>query len=235
MSNKTASKTLDNLTLYEAIMLLALCEKKGTISGVYVAHVTAAALIAELLMRGHIKVDENNKNKVAVVSSHATGDLLLDEALTLIATAKQQKNLKDWVLKLAGIKDLNHKVAQTLATSGIVAAEKEKVLWLFERRLYPEINPLPEQQLRQAMRDAVLSDSNNIEPKIALVIALAKSARLLPQVFSKQELKAREQRIKQLENGELVSQAAKEAVQAIEAALIIAVIIPAIIPVTIHS
>lgn len=224
-----------NLTLYEAIMLLALCEEKGTMSGMYVEYVTAAALAAELLMLGRIIIDEKNKNKVAVLSNEPTGNLLLDEALTMIAASKQQENLKGWVFKLASIKDLKHKVAQALAANGIVSAEKEKVLWLFERRVYPEINPAPEQQLRQAMRDVVLADSNDIEPRIAITIALASSARLLPHVFSKQELKDRKQRIKQLESGELVSKAAKEAVQAIEAAVMIAVIMPAIIAATTAS
>jgi len=222
----------NNLKLYEAIMLLALCEEKGTMSGTFVEYVTAAALAAELLMLGRIKVDEDNKSKVAVVSNEPTGDLLLEEALTMIAASKRQRNLKDWVIKLAGIKDLKHKVAQALAASGIVSAEKEKVLWLFERRVYPEINPEPEQQLRQAMRDAVLTDNDDIEPRIAIAVALANSATLLPQVFSKQELKERKQRIKQLESGELVSKAAKEAVQAIQAAVMVAVIMPSIIAAT---
>lgn len=218
----------ENLKLYEAIILLALCEEKGTMSGMYVEYATAGAIAAELLMLHRIKVDETNKNKVAVLDDSPTGDALLDEALTMITEAKRPRKLKDWVHKLGGIKNLKHKVAQALADDGIVSHEKEKVLWLFERQVYPEVNPKPEQELRQAMRDAVLTDSDEVQPKVAIAVALANSAKLLPQVFSKQELKDRKQRIKQLENGELVSKAAKEAVQAIEAAVMIAAIMPAI-------
>ena len=194
-------------------------------NGMYVEYATAGAIAAELLMLGRIKADEANKNKVMVLDDSPTGDTLLDEALTMIAEAKRPRKLKDWVQKIGGIKNLKHKVAQALADDDIVSHEKEKVLWLFERQIYPEVNPQPEQELRQAMRDAVLSDSEDIEPRIAISVALANSAKLLPQVFSKQELKDRKQRIKQLENGELVSKAAKEAVQAIEAAVMVAVII----------
>lgn len=224
-----------NIKLYEAIMLLALCEEKGTMNGMYVEYATAGALAAELLMLGRITADEYNKNKVAVLDDSPTGDDLLDEALTIIAEAKRQRKLKDWVQKLGNIKNLKHKVAQALADDGIVSHEKEKVLWLFERQVYPEINPQPEQQLRQAMRDAVLSDSDDVEPRVAIAVALASSAKLLPQVFSKQELKERKQRIKQLENGELVSKAAKEAVQAIEAAVMVAIMVPAITAATAPS
>jgi len=225
----------DNLKLYEAIVLLALCEEKGTMNGAYVEYATAAALAAELLMLGRIKVDDGNNEKIAVVNDSPTGDSLLDEALTIILDAKRQYELEYWVEKLAGIKDLKHKVAQALATDGIVASEKEKVLWLFERRVYPEVNPEPEEQLRQEMRNVVLSDGDEIEPRIAIVVALANSAALLPQVFTKQELKDRKQRIKQLEKGELVSKVAKEAVQAIEAAVMIAAIMPAITAATVTS
>ncbi|WP_287816388.1 GPP34 family phosphoprotein [Idiomarina sp.] len=225
----------DNLKLYEAIVLLALCEEKGTMNGAYVEYATAAALAAELLMLGHIKVDNSNKEKVTLVNDNPTGDSLLDEALTKISDTKRQYQLEYWVEKLAGIKDLKHKVAQALAADGIVASEKEKVLWLFERRVYPEVNPEPEEQLRQEMRNVVLSDGDEIEPRIAIVVALANSAALLPQVFTKQELKDRKQRIKQLEKGELVSKAAKEAVQAIEAAVMIAAIMPAITAATVTS
>jgi hypothetical protein len=221
----------DNLKLYEAIVLLALCEEKGTMNGAYVEYATAAALAAELLMLGRIKVDDGNKEKVTLVNDSRTGDSLLDEALTKISDTKWQYQLEYWVEKLAGIKDLKHKVAQALAADGIVASEKEKVLWLFERRVYPEVNPEPEEQLRQEMRNVVLSDENDIEPRIAITIALANSASLLPQVFSKQELKDRKHRI----NGELVSKAAKEAIQAIEAAVMIAAIMPAITAATVTS
>ncbi|MDV6314906.1 GOLPH3/VPS74 family protein [Idiomarina sp. HP20-50] len=112
---------------------------------------------------------------------------------------------------------------------------ERKVLWVFERQVYPEVNPEPEQQLRQAMRHAVLSDGDEVEPRVAITVALANSAKLLPQIFSKQELKDRKERIKQLENGELISKAAKEAVQAIEAAVMIAVIMPAITAATVTS
>ena len=225
----------ENITLYEAIMLLALGEEKGTMNGAYVEYATAGALVAELLMLERIKVEVENKDNVAVVDASETGDSLLDEALTIIAGAKRPRKLQDWVQKLGGIKDLKHKVARALAADGIVAAEKEKVLWLFERSVYPELNPEPEQQLRQQMREVVLSDNDHVEPRIAIVIALANSAKLLPQVFSKQELKDHSNRIKQLKNGELISKAASQAVAAIEAAVMIAVIMPAISAATVSS
>ncbi len=78
------------------------------------------------------------------------------------------------------------------------------------------------------MRAAVLADHDDVEPNIAILVALSNSAKLLPQVFTKDELKQRKKRLKQLENGEVVSKAAKQAVAAIEAAVMMAAIMPAI-------
>ena len=213
--------------LYQAVMLLALSEERGTMNGAYVEYATAAALLSELLMHERIAIETDNKNKVSVVDDASTDDALLDEALGQIKSAKRQRKLQDWVQKLGQLKDLKHKVAQSLVDAHIVAAEKEKVLWLFERRVYPELNPEPEQQIREAMRSAVMSD-DEVEPRVAILVALANSAKLLPQVFTKQELKQRKKRIEQLEKGEMVSAAAKQAVAAIEAAVMVAAIMPAI-------
>ena len=217
----------NTIRLYQAVMLLALSEERGTMNGAYVEYATAAALLSELLMHERIAIETDNKNKVLVMDDSSTDDALLDEALDQIKVAKRQRKLQDWVQKLGQLKDLKHKVAQSLADAHIVAAEKEKVLWLFERRVYPELNPEPEQQIREAMRSAVMSD-DEVEPRVAILVALANSAKLLPQVFTKQELKQRKKRIEQLEKGEMVSAAAKQAVAAIEAAVMVAAIMPAI-------
>ena len=217
----------NTIRLYQAVMLLALSEERGTMNGAYVEYATAAALLSELLMHERIAIEADNKNKVSVMDDASTDDALLDEALGQIKSAKRQRKLQDWVQKLGQLKDLKHKVAQSLADAHIVAAEKEKVLWLFERRVYPELNPEPEQQIREAMRSAVMSD-DEVEPRVAILVALANSAKLLPQVFTKQELKQRKKRIEQLEKGEMVSAAAKQAVAAIEAAVMVAAIMPAI-------
>jgi hypothetical protein len=217
----------NTIRLYQAVMLLALSEERGTMNGAYVEYATAAALLSELLMHERIAIEADNKNKVSVVDDASTDDALLDEALGQIKSAKRKRKLQDWVQKLGQLKDLKHKVAQSLADAHIVAAEKEKVLWLFERRVYPELNPEPEQQIREAMRSAVMSD-DEVEPRVAILVALANSAKLLPQVFTKQELKQRKKRIEQLEKGEKVSAAAKQAVAAIEAAVMVAAIMPAI-------
>ena len=46
-------------------------------------------------------------------------------------------------------KDIQHKVARNLAEHGVVSADEGKSHVALTRRVYPEVNPQPEQELRQ--------------------------------------------------------------------------------------
>lgn len=223
---------MGDLKIYQALILLALCEEKGTMNASYVGYAVASALLTELLMLKHIQVDpadeKPKKAKVQVINSNPTGDALLDEALNKIEHAKRPATLREWVSKLAGIKDLTHKVARTLAADNIVKAEEEQILWLFTRRIYPEVNPEPEQHLRRELRRLVLDRPLEIDSRVVIVLSLARAANLLPQVFSKDELKANKQKIENLANGEGIGKITKEVIEGIQVAVMMAAIMPAI-------
>lgn len=216
------------LTLYEELMLLALCEEKGTISGSYIGYAVAAAAIAELMLVERVTIDDGRRKYVHLRDATPSGDVVLDECITKIASAKKPKVLRTWVTKLASIKDLSHKVAKNLAAHGVVAANEEQILWLFSRRVYPEVNPEPEQQLRARMRAAVLDEATTVDARTVLMLALCKGAQLLPQVFSRKELRAHKKRIDSLVKGNLLGDATKEVIEAIQVAVMVAVMIPAI-------
>ncbi|WP_301774246.1 GOLPH3/VPS74 family protein [Pseudidiomarina terrestris] len=225
----TGTRTTEQqLKLYEALMLLALCEEKGTMNAAYINYGVAAAILADLLLMKRIEVDAENKDKVRVLDDAPTGDQVFDEALQKMATAKRRGKLKDWVMRVGAIPKLKHKVAQALVADGIVELEEKKVLWLFTKRVYPEVNPAPEQHLRSEMRRLILDRPLEIDPRIAVIVSLAKGARLLPQVFSKDELKSNKERIGQVVNGELLGQTAKDVIAAVEVAVMMAAIMPAI-------
>jgi hypothetical protein len=58
---------------------------------------------------------------------------------------------------------------------------------------------------------------------------LAKSANILPVVFGKKEIKQRKKRIEQIVNGEISGKVTKEAIDAMQTAVMVACIMPAII------
>lgn len=216
-----------DIKLYEGLMLLALNDEKGTTEGYYIEYTAAAAILSELLLSQRIKVNPDNKDKVEVLDDSLTGDPVMDEALQKIAGKKKPDTLKNWVMALGQIKNLKHKIAEQLVADGIIKADEKKVLWIFTQKIYPEVNPEPETYLKREMRRLVLDKPLEIHPKIALMVALAKSAYLLNQVFSKDELKQHKERIEQISKGEELGEITADVIEGVQAAVMVAVMMPA--------
>ena len=220
----------DNLHLHEEIMLLALRDKEGTIaSGVLYQHAVAAALLAELLMSNHIAMDTSNKKKlIDVVNPTPIGDPLLDECLELVRT-KRRTSLQNWVARFAGLKNLKHRVAEQLVRRGILRADENQILLIFTQKKYPELNPEPERRLIERIREAIFTDTEELDPRTVVLVSLGETTGLLRATFDKKELKARKKRITQIVDGEMTGKAAKEAIEAMQAAVMVACIMPAIV------
>jgi Golgi phosphoprotein 3 len=224
-------KSKDDLFLHEEILLLALKDNSGTLaSGTHYQYALAGAVLAELLLNQRLSVEEQKKKKYArIESSTLLGDPVIDECLNKVVTAKKRQQLQTWVSRFSGVKDLKNRVAQQLVNRGILRIEEDKVLLLFKRKLYPEFNPEPERKLIKRLHEALFSEESDIDPRTVVLLSLANSAYLLKVIFDKKELKARKQRIEKIVNGELSGKATKEAIEAMQAAIMVAVIIPSIV------
>ncbi|MCP4255976.1 MAG: GPP34 family phosphoprotein [Planctomycetes bacterium] len=227
--------TQTSLFLHEEVMLLALRDEEGTIaSGTMYQYAIGAAILAELLLKKRISLDESRKKKlVNLTSSTPLGESLIDQCLEKICNAKRRASLQTWVSRFAGVKNLKHRAAQQLCDRGILRATEESILLLFTRKIYPELNPVPEKKLIERLREAIFTDSRDIDPRTVVLVSLADSTGLLNVVFDKKELKGRKARIKEISNGEITGKAAKEAIEAMQAAIMVAVIMPAIMTTTI--
>jgi len=219
----------NRLPLHEEVLLLALRDDEGTVaSGTMYQYAVAGAILSELMLQGRIAVDDSGRKKLAkVIDPRPTGAPLLDECLDKIA-ATRPKPLDDWVGKFANIKNLKHRVAVRLCDRGILREEEGKILLVFTRTIYPETDPRPEQEIVERLRRAVFTDTRDLDPRTVVLVSLANSAGILKVVFDKKELKRRKERLEQVINGELMGKAAQEAIQAMEAAVMVAVIIPAV-------
>ena len=223
------------LFLYEEIMLLALRDEEGTIATGFPEQIVAGAILAELLLDGRISIEDTRKQLVNIKNSKPTGAPIFDECLAKMKASKRRAALKIWVQRLADTKDLRHKVARQLCDRGILRANEDKVLFLFKKRVYPEINPSPEKKVISRMRDAIYADHHNIDPRTIMLISLANGSDLLRQTFGRKEVKTRKKRIEQIANGELTGKATKEVVAACQTAVIIAAMMPAMISTTVHN
>lgn len=223
------------LFLYEEIMLLVLRDEQGTVATGFPEQVVAGAILAELLLDGRISVEDTRKQLVDLKNNKPTGEPILDECLERMAASKRRASLKIWVQRLADTKNLRHKVARQLCDRGILRDDEDKVLFLFKRKVYPEINPLPEKKVISRMREAIFTDHSKIDPRTIMLISLANGSDLLRQTFGRKDLKTRRKRIEQIANGDLTGKATKEVIAACQTAVIIAAIMPSMVSTTVNS
>ena len=226
------------LYLHEELLLLVMRDDEGTVaSGTMYSFAIGGAVLAELLLHRRISIETRRKSKLAnLVDPKRIGAPLLDESLKKIAGARRRASLQSWVSRFANTKHLKHRVAQRLCGRGILRADEDKVLFLFTRKIYPELNPAPEREIVERMRKAIFTDTRNVDPRTVILISLAHHSGVLKAVFDKKKLRARKKRIEQLVNGEIAGCATQEAIEAMQAAVMVAAIMPAIITTTVvHS
>jgi hypothetical protein len=119
-------------------------------------------------------------------------------------------------------------VAEQLARRGILRVEEDKVLGIFTRRIYPEVDPQPEREIIERLREVIFGESREIDPRTVILLSLAAAADLLKLVFDRKELRGREARTQQIVNGEMTGKATREAIEAMRAAVMVACIMPLI-------
>lgn len=228
--------TKNPLFLHEELMLLALHDEKGTISSANYPYAISGAVMAELLLSGHLRIDEEGKKKfVGVRSDKSVGDPVIDECLSMVAQAGRRATVQKWVERFATLKNLKHRVAEGLCKRGILKADEDKILWIFTRKIYPEVNAIPEQDLIDRLKKAIFTEANDLDPRTIVLVSLARGTDMLKLVFDRKDLKARKDRIEGLVSGELTGKAAREVIEAIQAAVVVAVLIPMMASVAINS
>lgn len=221
----------NQLHIYEEILLLALRDKEGTIFyDVHYPQALGASLLAELLLTKKVKLEIEGKKKfIKLADSKPTDDLLLDECLQKIANSKRRVRVENWVPRFANIAKLKHKAAQSLIKKGILKREENKVLFLFKHKKYPEIDPRPEQYLIEKLRKGIFGTNKTIAAETVILIAICEKTGILHHLFDKRKLREKKKWIKEIVSGNLIGNATKEAVEAMNAAIFVAVMIPVVV------
>lgn len=187
------------------------------------------ALLAELIIEGRIRAVTEGRSTYAVIDhSTAFGDPILDECLQKVIASTRRRSLPHWVQKFAGTKQLKHRVAAGLVDQGILREEEGRVLLIFKRRLYPELDPTSERAIVARLSDAIFGDSSTVDPRTTVLIALAHHSGLLKTNLDKKRLKTRRQRIDAIAKGDAVGKATRQAIEAVQAAVMMAAVMPAV-------
>jgi len=210
----------NNLALHEEIALLALEDRKGTFQWTLANPILGASIFAELVLAGRVNLPEDEKDPlIDVLDDEPLGNPILDDALERIATASRRARLTHWISRLGNQRGLQHEVARELCRRGILREDEESVLVFFRRKVFPEVNPVPERHLIQRLEKAIFSDGP-VDDRTAVLLSLANTANVLRYAVDRDRLKSRKKRLKQITASSEIGAAAKRIVDATVAMLI---------------
>ncbi len=209
------------LRLYEEILLLALKDEEGTTySGTSWPYAVGGAVLAELLLEGRLGLEEREGKKiVALVNSTPLGEPVADRVLEKIAHAKKDSDLTTWLGRVAGMKDLKHQIAEQMTLKGVLKVETHKVLLIFSRRIYPELDPTSELEIMHRVEHAVFSDDSDLDTRTAILVSLAHVSGILNPVFGKKRVAERKDRLDRIVEDRPSAEAARAAIEAAQIAM----------------
>ena len=159
------------------------------------------AILAELAVRGCVRIDEGKKAWVEAVSgAHRVGNEILDEAFARVRESKRRRRASAWVTTFGSLKRLRHRTAVGLCRRGILRTGESQILLLFTRKAYPTLDPGPERELIAGLREAITGDSD-IEPLIGVVLSILNITGALKIHFGRKELAPHKERLNEITAG----------------------------------
>lgn len=157
-----------------------------------------------------------------VTGEDADVDPLLQPCLDRLRDASDrggdEQPMAHWVQLLARDGTLPDRAARRLCQRDILREDEERVMLLFTRTVYPEVDPAPEAALKARLEWAIFGDADAVDPRTALLVALAPPTHLLRVYFDDGALKDRADRIAWLTHDNVIGDATHQAVLAVQAA-----------------
>jgi hypothetical protein len=171
----------------------------------------AGAVAMDLVLRDAASLEDG---KLAARSS--TGDPILDDALARIRSERRPRDLKHWVKTLSA--GLRSRLLQRLVEKGVLTSRRERILGLIPVERHTLVNPAPRAELVDDVRRALLSDAP-AEPRMASLIALMTSCRLVDRVVDKEERAAARKKARAIASGDPGNRAVSGAMAEVQAAV----------------
>lgn len=185
-----------SLTLPEQVLLLVLKDREGSLLRTTdFRFALAGALLTELLLRGRIELGVGSSGPlVTVVDETPTDDPALDRALEELVAASRRTSPERWVGHLADIQGLRLRVARQLCRKGALKEHEGRVLLVFRRTVYIDLESKVEARVTDRVREGIFGDAD-LDRQTALLVALARTGNILRAVFGAEEVLERQERI----------------------------------------
>ncbi len=210
------------LGLHEEMLLLARKGEQGSFYfGTRPQFPVAGAIVMELILQNRLQLCGRRNRSVEVVNPASLGDPLLDECLGMISV-KRPVGLATLVRRISSIWHVLQRVARGLCDKDILREQRESFLFIFRYTDFIQVDPTPKRQLLERLSQAIFTESEDIDPRTAVIVSLAKSSDLLDKAIDTPLLRVHRKRIKQIAEGESVGKATKEVIVALRAAAAVA-------------
>jgi hypothetical protein len=181
------------------------------------------AMLVELTMLNRVDLsregDDGKPGRIIVRDPSPTGDEVLDGALRIVLPLQGKKPAA--VVKALGT-NLRRTLYERLASSGVIRAEKGKILGVFPRHTWPSLDNRHESEVRGLVIQALVQQTTP-DTRTAALIALLHALRrehliVFPRRYdlSKRELRARAEEIAR---GSWASDAVRKAIDDVIAAV----------------
>ncbi len=207
------------MNLGEELLLLALRDNKGTVRStvsLVIEQGLAGALLIELMFAGKVLVRDK---KLYVADSDATGDELLDTALSHIGNSKRERGAKYWVKKLdSRMMENRETIADRLVERGILVRKSGRRLLIVPTTRYKSIDGSAKLKLRKKIHTAVLG-GRTPDQHLAALICLVQVCELSREVFPKHEQRVAEEGMKEISSSGAVGEVVVEAIDGIKKAI----------------
>ena len=207
--------------LAEDLLLLLLDDVSGKprADSTSLDYALAGALLAELALQRRVELVQGpgllTRDRVAVIDETATGDELLDAALSV--TGERARSAERLVVKLS--KGPRERLLVALEQRGIVHREASRILGIWPRERWPAQDATREHAIRQQLYDVLVVGTTPDDHAVALVALLA-AIDEAHKLFegSRPESKAVKERAKSIAEGQWPATAVRKAVQAAQTA-----------------
>ena len=148
------------LSLHEQVVLLALRERKGTLT--WHGCVLGGACLAALCLHGRLRIGPGRKALIEVVDQTPLGESVLDDCLEKVVRARRQARAAAWVMRFNKRKAY-HQTASGLRQRDILRADDIRAWLFFTRRVYEIVDSEPRRRFIDGLRKAIFDDSASLD------------------------------------------------------------------------
>jgi golgi phosphoprotein 3 len=164
------------------------------------------------------------QKQLILLDNRLTGDDILDEVVSLIEQSSHLRSPKKWVKNLhSQVKNLRGRLSAQLIDEGILTAAYERFLWIFPSLRYPAVDTSYKRAIINRIRVAVL-EAETIPSRTAALVSLIDICHLVNSIFTPSERKEARQRIKLIQQENIISTGVAATISSVQAATTAAIV-----------